>query len=144
MTKHSSPDEQMRAFARAPEAERKSMVKDTIDRLLSEPEVQRLEHLKQDVLSATDLEPEALKSITASLVEVLVEMPETEREEYLVSRVKAGAEIPEDTEKLAIASIVKAITDWPEDRRDRLIGYWEKAYQTAKLEVPDFKALLAE
>ncbi len=144
MTSQTDLDKQFRSIPTVPETERKSLIRNTIDNLLSEPEERREEQILRNILYAADQESETHKLFSSAWLEVLIELPHADREEYLVSRAKISAKIPEDIGKRAFTTTREILADWPDEKRDEFIEHFESAYRTANLEVPDFKRLLGQ
>lgn len=144
MASQTDLDKQFRSIPTVPETERKSLIRNTIDNLLSEPEERRQEQILRNILYAADQESETYKSLSSEWLEVLIELPQADLEEYLVSRAKISAKIPEDVGKRAFTTTRKILADWSDEKRDVFIENMEKSYRTANLEVPDFKKLLAQ
>ena len=134
--------EMVKMIADSPKEQRHSMLTDRLKMISSQPEEQRTQSVKGIVVGMYKLDEKRRSTFQCSLAEALTERTEEERQAIFIGRAKAASLVSKEIDDIIYQNIVNQVYDWPEERRHKIIGGLEKAYETLKLDKPDFNSMI--
>ena len=141
-SKETDAYEMTKMIADSPKEQRHSMLTDRLKTISSQPEEQRTQSVKGIVVGMYKLDEKRRSTVQCSLAEALIERTAEERHAIFIGRAKAASLVSKEIDNTIYQNIVNQVYDWPEERRHKIIGGLEKAYETLKLDKPDFHSMI--